>query len=106
MNTVDKAVRISVTDSSGDWIPPDLLQDSALAAWRMGMDVTVSLESVEYLDATALQILIALATALERDLHKLELVNLSTALVRWFCLAGATSLLPPAIAVLTHAEAC
>jgi len=101
---VDKAIKLTVTDSSGDWIPSDLLQDSALAAWRKGKNVKVSLESVEHLDASALQILVALANSLQRDSHKLELVNLPAALERWFCLAGATALLPPSCDGPTHAE--
>ena len=104
MDAVDKAVQLTVTESSGDWIPPDLLQEAAIAAWRKGTDVKVSLESVEHLDASALQILIALAASLQRDSHKLELIDPPAALERWFRLTGATAWLRPTSDASTPAE--
>jgi anti-anti-sigma regulatory factor len=104
MDPADTAVQLTVTDSSGDWIPPDSLHESAIEAWRQGMDVKVSLESLEHLDASALQILIALAASLQRDAHRLELANPPAALERWFSLAGATALLRPAPKAPTNAE--
>ncbi len=104
MDATDKVVQLTVTDSSGDWVAPDLLQDAALAALRKQMDVRVSLEAVEHLDASALQILMALGASLERDAHKLELIEPPPALERWFQLAGATALLHPGCDAPTSAE--
>ena len=74
---------------SGDWMPAEELRDAALAALEGHRDVTVNLGNVDHLDASALQILLALDTEQKRRGRQLELANASTHLRQWFEYAGA-----------------
>ncbi len=96
--------RLTASDGSGNWISPDQLWTSALAIAREGGDVNVPLDGLEHLDASALQILLALAAELRRTGHNLELAGPQAALERWFEIAGAAALLRPASATPTNAE--
>jgi anti-anti-sigma factor len=75
---------------SGDWVPAEDLRESALAALAEGKDVTVNLNSIDYLDASALQILMALALEQKKAGQRLNLANVSASLQQWFDYSGAT----------------
>ena len=89
----ESTTQLTATGSSGDWLPSDELQSSAVAALSGNLDVHVFLESVDHLDASALQLLLALAAELRKGGRRLELVRPSGALERWFHYAGASALL-------------
>lgn len=73
---------------SGDWMPANELKAAALRAVEAGNDVTISLSNIQYLDASALQVLLALDAEQKRRGRNLELVNTSSQLRRWFDYAG------------------
>jgi anti-anti-sigma regulatory factor len=79
----------------GEWLPPEELRAIALAAVDTDGSLTVNLEGVEHLDASALQMLLALAAERKKRGKGLRLANASLALSRWFEYAGGgrTSLL-------------
>jgi anti-anti-sigma regulatory factor len=92
IETVTEAV-IHVT-REGEWLPPEELRAAALSAVDTDGNLTVNLEGVEHLDATSLQILLALAAERKKRGKGLRLANASLALSRWFEYAGGrTSLL-------------
>ncbi|HEY3383263.1 MAG TPA: STAS domain-containing protein [Vicinamibacterales bacterium] len=71
------------------------LHVTALDLARSGTDVTVCCEAVEHADAAILQILIALGAALNRDHHRLALVNASDGFNECLRLAGLYDRLVP-----------
>ena len=73
---------------SGDWMPAEELRKAALAASGESKDVTVNLGKVDHLDASALQILLALDAKQKRQGHHLQLANASAHLRQWFEYAG------------------
>lgn len=79
----------------GEWLPPEELRAIALSAVDTSGDLTLNLEGVEHLDASALQILLALAAERKKRGQGLRLANASMALSHWFEYAGGgrTSLL-------------
>ena len=79
----------------GEWLPPEELRAIALSAVDTDGSLTVNLEGVEHLDASALQMLLALAAERKKRGKGLRLANVSLALSRWFEYAGGgrTSLL-------------
>jgi len=81
-------------DSSGEWIAPDQLREAALTVLQQNCDVQVPLDSVDHLDATALQILLAFSIDLKKQGHTLDLSGATPQLQKWFEFAGATDLLP------------
>jgi ABC-type transporter Mla MlaB component len=54
-----------------------------------GADVTLNLDKVNHLDASALQILLALDTEQKKHGRHLHLANASSHLRQWLCFAGA-----------------
>jgi anti-anti-sigma factor len=76
---------------SGGWMPAEDLRETARTALVEGADVTVNLGSIDYLDASALQVLLALALDQKKAGHDLDLVNLSPELRPWFDYSGAAS---------------
>jgi anti-anti-sigma regulatory factor len=86
---------LNAVDGSGDWIAPEEFRDLALAALERDADVRIPVGSVEHLDASALQILTALASELNAVGHTLALTGPGPALRSWFAYAGATELLSP-----------
>jgi anti-anti-sigma factor len=84
--TVTEAV-ILVT-REGEWLPSEELRALALSAVDTDGNLTVNLEGVEHLDASALQMLLALAVERKKRGKGLRLANASLALSRWFEYAG------------------
>jgi len=76
-------------DHSGEWMSADDLQAAAMAASGQNRDVIVDLGSLHHLDASALQILLALDREQKQRGHKLELVHASPQMREWFAYAGA-----------------
>lgn len=76
-------------ERSGDWMPADELRESALAVLSQQSDVTLSLDRIDHLDASALQILLALDSELKARQRHLRLAHASPQLLKWFELAGA-----------------
>jgi anti-anti-sigma factor len=76
-------------ESSGDWIPAEQLRDSAMAALAESREVIVNLGKVDHLDASALQILLALDVEQKKQGRHLQLANASSHLRQWFDYAGA-----------------
>lgn len=69
-------------------MPAEDLRVAAQAALARGADVTVNLYKVDHLDASALQILLALETEQKRRGQNLQLANASEHLRQWFGFAG------------------
>lgn len=81
---------VSILAASGsEWLPADELRAAAVEAVASGQNVEVRLEGLEYLDATALQVLLALRKQLAVGGKTLELSKVSDGLRKWFVLAGA-----------------
>ena len=77
---------------SGGWMPADELREAALAALQEGGDVTFNLAGLDHLDASALQILLALAEEQTKRGRQMHLLNASPALGKWFEFAGTSTL--------------
>jgi anti-anti-sigma regulatory factor len=73
-------------------MPVEELREAALAALRDDCDLTLNLANLDHLDASALQILLALDREQKRNGRRLELDNLLPALREWFGYAGAAEL--------------
>src|ERR1700722_4788327 len=86
---------VIIVTREGEWLPPQELRAIALSAVDTDSNLTVNLEGVEHLDASALQMLLALAAERKKRGKGLRLANVSLALSRWFEYAGGerTSLL-------------
>jgi anti-anti-sigma regulatory factor len=76
-------------ERSGDWMPVEDLREASLAASGAGNDVTVNLDRIDHLDASSLQILLALDVEQKKRGATLQLANLSPHLRQWFEFAGA-----------------
>ena len=80
--------QIIMVGRSGDWLPAEELREAAIAALSQGKNVTLNLDRVDHLDASALQILLALHAALKIWGQNLLLVKASPRLLKWFEFAG------------------
>lgn len=69
-------------------MPADELRGMAQGALETGNDVTVNVCNLGHLDASALQILLALETEQKKRGGNLELANASLHLRQWFEYAG------------------
>jgi anti-anti-sigma factor len=83
-----RAVLIDV-ERSGDWMPADELRDMAMTALAASAGMTLNLDRIDHLDASAMQVLLAIEAAEESLGHHLKLVNASPKLQQWFELSGA-----------------
>jgi|HubBroStandDraft_2_1064218.scaffolds.fasta_scaffold476112_1 anti-anti-sigma factor len=85
---------IAVT-RDGDWLSPEEFRSVALAAADADGNLTLNLQGVDHLDASALQILLALAAERKKRGKGLRLANISLALSRWFEYAGGRENISP-----------
>ncbi|MGD0126287.1 MAG: STAS domain-containing protein [Terriglobia bacterium] len=85
-NEKQSSIRV---ERSGDWMPVEELWQAARAAVEAGHDVTLDLGRIEHLDASALQVLLALDAEQKKLGRRLELINVSPPLRQWFLYAGA-----------------
>ncbi len=76
-------------ERSGDWMPVEELREAALKVVGEGKDVTLNLKSLNHLDASALQILLALELEQKKWGRQLDLINVSSDLRQWFDYSGA-----------------
>ncbi len=79
---------IMAVERSGDWMPAEELREAVLAALDQGKDMTLDLDRVDHLDASALQILLALDAEQKKRGRNLQLANASPHLQQWFEFAG------------------
>ena len=76
-------------ERSGDWMPAEELRETALAALEASHDMTLNLDRIDHLDASAMQILLALDVEQKNRGQHLHLVNASPQLRQWFEFSGA-----------------
>ncbi len=76
-------------ERSGDWMPVEDLLKAALAASLADNDVTVNLNGIDHLDASSLQVLLALDIDRKKRGKILQLASPSPHLRQWFEFAGA-----------------
>ena len=70
-------------------MPAEELKEAAIAALATSMDMTLNLDRIDHLDASAMQILLALEAEQKNRGQHLHLVNASPQLRQWFELSGA-----------------
>ncbi|MGA9672193.1 MAG: STAS domain-containing protein [Terracidiphilus sp.] len=75
-------------ERSGDWMPAEELREAALDALSQGSDINLNLDKIDHLDASALQILLALDAEQKKRERDLRLENASPRLRKWFEFAG------------------
>lgn len=73
----------------GEWLPREEFYAEALRLSAGNADVVVDLDGVDYLDASSLQMLLALDAGQKSRTHGFVLKNASPALLCWFEYAGA-----------------
>jgi anti-anti-sigma regulatory factor len=76
-------------ERSGDWMPAEELREAALHLSAESSNVAVNLGNIDHLDASALQILLALDAEQKKQGRHLHLANASAHLREWFEYAGA-----------------
>jgi anti-anti-sigma regulatory factor len=76
-------------ERSGDWLPADELRDKSLQLLGERTDVTLNLDKVDHLNASVLQVLLALDMEHKKQGRQLHLENASPSLRQWFAYAGA-----------------
>jgi len=76
-------------ERSGDWLPADELRDKSLQLLDERTDVTLNLGKVDHLNASVLQVLLALDMEHKKHGRQLHLENASPSLRQWFAYAGA-----------------
>lgn len=77
-------------ERSGEWMPVEELRDAALQAVAAGQNAAIDLDKVAHLDASALQILLALDVEQKKRGRTLQLRNASPGLRQWFEYSGAS----------------
>jgi anti-anti-sigma regulatory factor len=92
-HTVTETV-IHVT-RDGEWLLPEEFRVLALSAANAHGNLIVDLDGVDHLDASASQILLALAVERKRRGRGLGLENVSTHLSHWFEYAGGREHISP-----------
>ncbi len=86
------AIQVIKVARDGDWLAADEFREACAQAADGRIDVHIDLEGLEHLDASALQILLALRVKQQRNDRRLSLINPSASLLRWFEFAGAARL--------------
>lgn len=79
-------------ERSGDWMPVEDLRTAAQEAVTEGANVALNLDKVDHLDASALQVLLALDIEQKKQGRNLQLTNASPQLRQWFEFAGVADL--------------
>jgi anti-anti-sigma regulatory factor len=77
-------------ERSGDWMPAEELLATAQTALDEDKDVSFNLDRIDHLDASALQIMLALEAEQKKRNRHLLIVNASPNLQHWFEYSGAT----------------
>jgi len=90
----DRECTLIHAERSGDWMPVEDLWEAAKSGLGEGKDITLNLDKINHLDASALQILLALDAEQKRCGRHLELVNTSSNLRHWFEYSGAAAHFP------------
>lgn len=85
-----ECVEIEVA-SSQDWLPPEELKEVALKNIEAGKNLVLNLNSVDHLDASALQILLALEAEQKAHGSDLRFAHVSPELRQWIDHAGAAA---------------
>jgi len=70
-------------ERSGDWLPAEDLREAAKAAVNEDKDITINLDKIDHLDASALQILLALDTEQKKKGRHIQLAKASSNLRQW-----------------------
>jgi len=95
LQSASEPERITIdVECSGEWLPAEDLRDASLSALDAGSEVTVNLNGIDHLDASSLQILLALAAGKDEQGQPLRLENSSPQLRQWFAYAGAAEKFP------------
>ena len=84
----DLGAVIIAAERCGDWMPAGELREAALAALAGSCDVTFNLDKLDHLDASALQILLALDEEQRKRGRQLHVANVSPDLGKWFEYSG------------------
>ena len=77
-------------ERAGEWMPVEDLLQAARTAAAAGQDVNLNLDKIDHLDASALQVLLALEAEYKKRGRIVELAHVSPSLRQWFEYAGAT----------------
>ena len=75
-------------EQSGDWMPVADMMKTALDVLEQDKDVTLNVNNIDHLDASALQVLLALDAAGKNRGRHLDLINASQNLRQWFEYSG------------------
>ena len=75
-------------ERSGDWMPVEDMMKTALSAIEQKKQLTLNLNNIDHLDASALQVLLALDTEEKNRGGHLDLINASHSLRQWFEYSG------------------
>ena len=86
---------VLVAQNSGQWLPAEDLKEMALKALAESRDISLDLSQIDHLDASALQILLALDLECKRAERVLHIENASPVLRQWFEYSGAVAALFP-----------
>lgn len=76
----------------GEWAPAEELKSQVLEAVRDGKSLHIDISGVDHLDASVLQVLLAVETEQKNAGRTLQLRNASPKLRTWFEYAGASVL--------------
>lgn len=80
---------------SGEWTEAEALKQNALRSLETGKSLTLDLSDLSHLDASALQILLAIQREQKTAGRQFNIANSSPELTAWFDLAGATDFSRP-----------
>ena len=86
------AARVLKVSRAGEWLAADEFCEACSQVVDQHVDLRIDLEGVDHLDASALQILLALRVKQQQNGCQLLLTGPSSSLLRWFEFAGAKEL--------------
>lgn len=78
----------------GEWVPGEEFQAEAVKLLDAGANIRADLEGIDYLDASSLQILLAIHAGQKAKNRGFSMTGLSPALHQWFRYAGVEQELP------------